>query len=119
VENGHATHGRRYYRIVETNPPLLWDFLSNEARGIVPRRPLSRRDADRWRGVSHYVTRTAAFAKTDDSPWLGDYVAVVELPSNSAARVEQTGRDLHHVTIWAEADDLLSWVISVEARPSL
>jgi hypothetical protein len=110
---------RVYFRIVETNPPTRYDFLSNEARGIVPRRPLTPRDRDRWHGVSHFMSYEAASSRIGDSPWLGNHVATIELPAHALVRIEQTGRDLQHFTVWADADDLLSWVASVEAIRSL
>ena len=52
-------------------------------------------------------------AKATVSPWLGDYVAQVHIPSGEAVRIEQTGRDPFHYTVWAEPEELLSWVVSI------
>jgi hypothetical protein len=87
--------------------------MSHETLGIPPRRPLSPRERDRWRGVSHQDSRESAVRKAADSPWLGEYVAEVQVPIGATVRVEQTGRDPSHYTIWAEPSDLLSWVVSV------
>jgi hypothetical protein len=106
---------RRFFRIAEHNPPARYDFTSYEERGIVPRRPLTARDRDRWNGVSHRDTLQSAIDKIGDSPWLGMCIAEIEIPPYASVRIEQTGRDLHHFTIWASADDLLSWVVSVWA----
>ena len=105
---------RRLFRIVKQDPPRLQDFLSHAALGVQPRRPLSSRDLDRWRGVSIYSSRSAARGKATDSPWLGSYVAELSLPDNDARlRLEQTGRDREHYTIWAEPALLLSFVTIV------
>jgi hypothetical protein len=104
---------RRFYRIVLSNPPTRYDFTSNHERGVQPRRPLTRRDEDRWRGLSVYWSFEAACRHSQDSPWLGAYVAEIVLPGDDSVRVEQTGRNQAHFTIWAEADDLLTWVTSV------
>ena len=52
-------------------------------------------------------------AKGNDSPWLGRFVAELRVPTGAVLRVEQTGRDPSHYTLWADAVDLLSWVVSV------
>lgn len=104
---------RLFYRIVSTDPPTCRDFMSYEALGVPPRRPLSPTDRDRWRGVSHYATRAAAEAAARSAPRLGTLLAAVQLPPDAAVRVEQTGRDPDHFTIWAEAVALLGWVVSV------
>jgi len=104
---------RILYRLVQTDPPSLQDFLSHEVLGISPRRPLSRREQDRWRGVSHQDSLDSAHIKGTESPWLGRYIAEVRIPDSGAVRTEQTGRDLSHFTVWADPADLLSWVVSV------
>ncbi len=106
---------RVFYRLVQSDPPTLQDFMSHEAIGILPRRPLSSRGRDIWRGVSHHDTRDPAMAKASASPWLGRYVAEIRVPPEAAVRIEQTGRDPTHYTIWAHSAALLSWVVSVEA----
>ena len=87
--------------------------MSHEALGIPPRRPLSRREQDLWRGVSVHDSLEAACAKSSVSPWLGRYVAEIRIPPGVVVRLEQTGRDRSHYTVWADPDDLLSWVVSV------
>jgi hypothetical protein len=63
--------------------------------------------------VSVYSSLEAAYRHGQDSPWLGTFVAEVVLPAGSVVRVEQAGRNRAHFTVWARADDLLSWVTSV------
>lgn len=79
---------RVFYRIVRTNPPTLNDFLSHAMRGEVPRRPLSARERDRWRGVSHYSTPDAAYSAARQFPSLGRFVAAVALPKDVQIRIE-------------------------------
>jgi hypothetical protein len=105
---------RVFYRLVQTNPPTLRDFMSYEAVGIRPRRPLTARQREQWRGVSHYGTAAAARARARISPHLGAYIALVQVPGEATVRVEQAGRDPDHYNVWADPLDLLGWVVSVE-----
>jgi hypothetical protein len=105
---------RVLYRLVQTDPPTLQDFMSYEALGIRPRRPPTTRQRDQWRGVSHYATLAAARTRARISPHLGAYVALIHIPDGVSVRVEQAGRDPDHYTVWAEPADLLGWVVSVE-----
>jgi len=104
---------RAFFRLLQTDALTRQGFMSHEALGTPPRRPLSRREQDLWRGVSVHDSFEAACAKGTVSPWLGQYVAEIRIPDDVVVRIEQTGRDHSHYTIWAEADDLLSWVVSV------
>ena len=58
----------------------------------------------------------SAAKRIDDSPWLGEYIAEIEIPNDRVIRVEQTGLDLHHFTLWADAREMFSWVVSVWRR---
>jgi hypothetical protein len=108
-----AESPRVLYRLIQTASPTLRDFLSHQALGIEPLRPLSARGRDRWRGLSHHDTLDAARAKGSQSPWLGHYVAEVRVPAGAAIRIEQTVHDPTHYTLWADPAALLSWVVSV------
>ncbi len=108
-----APGSRVFYRLVQTNPPTLDDFRSNETLGKAPRRPLSERDRDRWRGLSMYESAEAARELSRESPWHGTYVAAIEIPAEASARARQTGRNRAHHTVWASPGDLLAWVVSV------
>lgn len=108
-----------FYRLVQADPPTLRDFLSYEALGIRPRRSLTARQRDQWRGVSHYATLAAARARPRVSPHLGGYVALVRIPAGALARIEQAGLDPDHYNVWAEPADLLGWVVSVEPTERL
>jgi len=102
---------RVLYRIVQTGPPTLRDFMSYGELGVPSRRPLSPRDRDRWHGVSHYLTLEAAQAAARAMPHLGRYIATVRVPSD--VRFERWGRDPYHCTVWADAAALRGWVVSV------
>lgn len=108
-----AESPRDLYRLIQAGRPTLKDFMSHETLGVPPRRPLTRRQHDRWRGVSFQDSLESALTKSTESPWLGRYVAEVRIPVGAAVRIEQTGRDRSHYTVWAEPGDLLSWVVSV------
>jgi hypothetical protein len=105
---------RIFYRLVGSDPPTHRDFMSYEALGIRPRRPLKARQRDQWRGVSHYATPAAARVRARLSPHLGAYVARVRIPAGAPVRIEQGGRDPDHYTVWAEPAELVGCVVSVE-----
>jgi hypothetical protein len=60
-----------------------------------------------------YSTEEAAIEKSDESPWLGRYIATIEIPADARVRFQQTGRNPSHFTIWARPEDLLTWVIFI------
>ena len=110
---------RCFFRILTTMSPTRVDLLSHHERshherGIRPRRPLTARDRDRWHGLSMFGSYQAASVKSQESPWLGEYVAEVLIPPGALVRIEQAGRDLARFTVWATADDLAAWVRSVQ-----
>jgi hypothetical protein len=107
-----AESPRIFYRVVETDSPTTRDFMSNEALGRQPKRPLSDRDRDRWRGVSHFDSQELAKFAAGRSPWLGKFIATVAIPPGVPIRREQTYRSAHW-TLWGEPADLLALVVSV------
>lgn len=88
--------------------------MSNEALGRRPKRPLSKRDRDRWRGVSLFDSAELASSAARASPWLGAYVAAVAVPPETPIQFEQTYR-AGHWTLWGEPAHLLALVVSVES----
>ena len=108
---------RRLFRIVRTNPPILRDFASHAVLGRQPRRPLTTREQDLWRGVSCYDSLAAAIDRARGTPWLGSFVAEIVTSDDHELRIEQTGRQREHYTVWAPADRLLSLVVSVTDTP--
>lgn len=114
-----ADEGRRFYRIVKTNPPTINDFLSAATRGQIEPVGLPEDLRRLWSGVSVYATAAQARRKARQSPVLGSLIAEIRLRPGVDFRVERTTRGPGHHTIWASPGDLLACVISVallEAR---
>jgi hypothetical protein len=109
-----ASTPRTFYRLLRSNTPALSDFMSYEALDVPPRRPLTARQRDQWRGVSFYATLAAARLRAQLSPQLGSHIAEVRIPTDAPVRIEQAGRDPDHYTVWAEPGDLRDWVVSIE-----
>jgi hypothetical protein len=103
---------RVFYRLVRTDPPTVQDFMSNEALGRKPKRPLSAFDRRCWRGVSHHDTREQAASAGGHSPWLGAFIATVVVAPGAPIEYEQTYRP-GHWTLWGGPTDLLALVVSV------
>jgi len=100
-----------YFRIVRTNPATAQDFLSDKARGIPPRNdePLTLHV---WDGISVYRTFGQAARKARDYPFLGSYIAEVDITGRADVRVEKTFGRGHH-TVWGTPDVLLACVVSI------
>jgi len=103
---------RSFYRLVQTNPPTLLDFTSNQALGRTPRRP-DPEVLRLWSGISAYETMEQARAKAERSPWLGAHIAELRVPADGPIRYERTTRSAGHYTLWGEPGDLLACVVSV------
>jgi hypothetical protein len=102
----------RYFRIAKQNPPTLDDFKSHKALGLMRRRHLTERQSDLWAGISVYLSIDAALLLLSQSPRLGNYVADIEIQEGLGVRIEQSGRNQQHMTVWAEPDYLLGKVVS-------
>jgi hypothetical protein len=101
------------YRIVLTDPPTLQDFTTDAAMGRPP--PSQHPDAIRLAdGLSAYATLAQARNKARVYPWLGRYVAMLDIPTISSIRFERTlpGSRGHH-TVWGDPIELLACVVSV------
>jgi hypothetical protein len=101
------------FHIVERDPLTRDDFLSNEAKGRVPRRPLTPEEQELWRGISAYESWALARRKAGRSPWLGAYVAELRIPPESSIRLRRTTSSRGHWTLWGDPDELLACVVSV------
>ncbi len=103
----------RLHRIVRTDPPTVDDFASDLARGRPPRST----DPEVVRlssGLSAYATLAQARAKARQYPFLGSYVAVIELREGGEARWERTlPRSRGHHTVWGRPAELLEAVVAV------
>ena len=106
---------RIYFRLVTSSPPSVADFLSNEARGRVPRRPQSELEEKLWSYLSVFETEDQARAQAAKFPMLGGYIAAVRITRDSAVEVlPERGRNGHR-SIKGDPDDLLRSVIDVTA----
>lgn len=107
------TENRTVFRIVLTNPPTLRDFLSDEELGKPPRStdPFVRQV---WSGISTYQTEGQARRKARAYPWLGGFIASLEIPENAPVQIERTfPRSAGHHTLWGVAEEVLRYVARV------
>ncbi len=104
---------RTVYRIVRANPPALVDFLSDAERGRASFKDTP--EVQRLRtGRSVYATEAQARRRARGSPFLGQYIAAVELGDDDPVRLERTlQRSAGHHTLWGEAALLLTRVVRV------
>lgn len=100
-----------FYRIVLTDPPSVRDFLSYEAQGLTPRTtdPESLR---LWGGISVYATEAQARRQALAYPFLGHYLARLDVPDVGPIRFERTTRSRGHYTLWGEPAALLGTVVA-------
>ena len=101
------------FRIVGTDPPQVRHFTSKLALGLVD----ARADAETKRlesGISTYRTVSQARRKARAFPFLGGYIARVELPGTGPFVVERTTASAGHHTVWGNPAELLAYVVAVE-----
>lgn len=110
-ENG-ASEVLTFYRIVGTNPPRIYDFMSPMARGR-PKKSRSSRAIRLWDGLSVYRTPAEAAAQISRSPLLGAFVAELHIPNDGSERYELDNGPHGHRTLWGEVASLLAAVVSV------
>ena len=110
-----------FFRIAKSDPPTVADFLSNAARG---RRIPADLPADLhrlWDGLSMYSSVDVAVRTALRAPYLGRFVATLDLDHAVSARWEQTTPNPWHYTVWGKPEELLKCVVSVNpilvARP--
>ena len=102
---------RIFWRIVRSNPPIVWDFRSNQERRRRPR-DTNPETLRLWSGLSVYASMEAARRTARSFPRIGSFLAQVRLENEDDVRVEKTlGPD--HFTLWGDADFLLTRVILV------
>jgi hypothetical protein len=102
----------RFFRVTESNPATLWDFLSSERRG----RQLRRRTPDLERlfaGLSVFETLEQARRQAETYPRLGRFIAEIEIPLDAPIECQRTTRTEGHWTIWARPDYLLERIVMV------
>jgi hypothetical protein len=99
----------RFYRVVRSDPPTLDDFMSYKAKGI----PLARPDPEvalLWDGVSVNSTETQARNRAKVQPYLGAYIAELEISEGDPITFRRTGVSRGHYTLWGAPSDLLARV---------
>lgn len=99
-----------FYRIVLTDPPTVEDFLSYQVQGRTP--ATTDPEAFRlWSGISVYATEAQARRQALAYPFLGPYLARLEIPDTGPIRFERTTRSRGHYTLWGEPGALLACVV--------
>lgn len=90
-----------FYRIVLTDPPSVEDLRSYQARGRIP----ATQDAEAlrfWGGISVYATETQARRQAITYPFLGRYLARLDVLDAGPIQFERTTRSRGHFTLWGE-----------------
>ena len=108
----HPAAVRTFYRLIPTEQPTEDDFWSDKELG----EPRPRGDPElvrMWEGISVLNTETQARNKGRDLPWLGRYIAVLEIPQGGPITYQRTGRGRGHFTLWGAPGDLLRCVVRV------
>jgi len=94
----------------ENQPPAMEDFYAYQALGIQPlnAEPATLRLAS---GVSVYATITQARRRARAMPWLGRYLASLEIHEDRPIAYERTDRRARgHFSLWGEPAELLASV---------
>lgn len=100
-----------FYRIALTNPPSVDDFLSDKARGEPP--PPDPNHYHLWDGISVFNTETQARNKGRDYPFLGSFIAQLDIPDNAPVRWARTLRTPGHHSVWGDPTYLLGCVARI------
>lgn len=111
LPGGPTPRGRVVYHGLRNETYTRENFLSREARGIPPIRP-GPHYADLNRGVSGVATIDHVrelVRRLPGTRWR--YAAVLEIPED--VRMEPSAWEGHY-TVWAEPEQLVSWVRRVE-----
>ena len=97
--------------MVKTNPPTEADFLSHQARGIVPR----SNDPETLRlhaGISVMDSEEGARALARRYPRMGRFIARLDIPDDNPFVYEKTGAAGHY-TLWGLPLVLRAYVAAV------
>lgn len=101
------------YRVVQTNPPTVRDFLSQKVLGI----PLKHETAKvlrLWDGLSVYRTEGQARARAVQTPRLGQYIAELNVPLDHDHITVELDNGRHgHCTIWGSPWLLRSLIVAI------
>jgi hypothetical protein len=100
------------FRVVQTDPPTVRDFLSQKVLGI-PLKTEMPKVLRLWDGLSVYRTVDQARARAWQTPRLGRYITELAVPADEEITVELDNGRNGHCTIWGSPWLLRSFVISV------
>lgn len=101
------------YRVVQTDPPTVRDFLSQKVLGI-PLKTVTPKVLRLWDGLSVYRTAEQARARAQQTPRLGRYIAKLVFPEDDRITIELDNGRQGHCTVWGSPWLLRSFVASVE-----
>lgn len=104
---------RLFYRLILGAEASKSDFLSGEALG--DREPRDREMVRLWRGISVLNTEAQARSRGRGMPWLGRFIAVLEIPDDGRITYQRTGTSRGHFTLWGDPLVLLRCVVRVVA----
>jgi hypothetical protein len=99
-----------FYRIVQTNPPALADFISDRDSG---RSMPGRKWLHTWDGFSVMDSEAGARELAAEYPRLGGYIAAIEVVEGSGIRTERTHNREGHYTMWGTPEVVMAHVRSV------
>jgi hypothetical protein len=100
------------YRVVQTDPPTVRDFLSQKVLGI-PLKHENPKVLRLWDGLSVYRTVDQARTRAKQTPRLGLYIAELAVLPDERSVVELDNGRNGHCTIWGSPWLLRSFVVSV------
>ncbi|MDP9359058.1 MAG: hypothetical protein M3R02_28010 [Chloroflexota bacterium] len=105
---------RTFYRVIPQVEPTANDFLSDKELGEPPPASNDPIELRMWEGVSFNNSETQARIKATDLPFLGAYVAVVEIEgANPVITYKRTGKSRGHYTLWGNAGEMVRCVVRV------
>jgi hypothetical protein len=99
------------YRNIKGPDPTLIDFTSQAAQGTPP----SSADPEilrLWDGISCWATEAQARRIARRYPKQGAYIAVLQIPDDTATRIERTRGPGHH-TLRGDPAEIMTCVIAV------
>ncbi len=98
-----------FYRITHDPYPVAASFVSQGAQGRPCPDPAFERE---WNtGISVFDDLDHAMSKARRAHALGQFIVTLDIPPDSGVEFQQTFRDRHHYTIYAQGEVLLQFVV--------
>jgi hypothetical protein len=66
-----------------------------------------------WEGLSVYRTLAQSRRKARGVPFLGQHVAILDVPDDGPIRYERTTRSSGHFTLWGDAEAIAACIVAV------